>query len=272
MLQLQTLDFTVEDGIGWIRLNRPKKRNPFDSELREDLIQVLDRVRADLGIRVVVLAGTPGAFCAGGSLQFIQEQLDAGPAYWQQRLQSGLRLINDLLHLTRPLIAVVDGPAFGAGFTLALTADIVLASPQARFAMSYLKLGVVPDLGPTYLLPRMVGLQRAKELIFSARELDAEEARAMGLVMEVHASDDIEARARDIALRLTHASPTALGLTKAALNASLDSDQHTMFTLEANSQGAAFAAPEPRLAVAAMLAKRPPPYTGFGPAPEAGAR
>src|SRR5690606_17904083 len=123
------------------------------------------------------------AFCAGGNLHFLQEQLDAGPAYWQQRLQSGLRLINDLLRLTRPLIAVVDGPAFGAGFSLALTADIVLASPQARFAMSYLKLGVVPDLGPTYLLPRVVGLQRAKELIFSAREVDAEEARALGIVM-----------------------------------------------------------------------------------------
>ncbi len=235
-------------------------------------MKVLDRVRADLDIRVLVLAGTPGAFCAGGNLHFIHDQLDAGPAFWQQRVQSGLRLISDLLHLTRPLIAVVDGPAFGAGFTLALTADIVLASPQARFAMSYLKLGVIPDLGPTYLLPRMVGLQRAKELIFSAREIDAEEARTMGLVMEVHASEDIEARAKDIALRLTHASPTAMGLTKAALNASLDSDQHSMFALEANSQGAAFAAPEPRIAVEAMLAKKPPPYNGFGPAPRTAAR
>lgn len=263
MLQLPTLTFDVQDGVGWIRLGRPAKRNPFDGELREDLMQVLDRVRDDPATRVLVLAGSPGAFCAGGNLHFLQQQMDAGPAYWQQRLQSGLRLINDLLRLTRPLIAVVDGPAFGAGFTLALTADIVLASPQARFAMSYLKLGLVPDLGPTYLLPRMVGLQRAKELIFSAREVDADEALALGLVMEVHASDDIEARAQAIALSLAQASPTAMGLTKAALNASLDSDQQTMFAIEASSQAAAFAAPEPREAIAAMLARKPPAYGGF---------
>lgn len=260
---MQTLNFEIEKGVGWIRLTRPQKRNPFDSELREDLMAVLEQVREDSSIRVLVLAGSPGAFCAGGNLHFLKEQLDAGPAYWQQRLQSGLRLVNDLLRLTRPLIAVVDGPAFGAGFTLALTADIVLASPQARFAMSYLKLGLVPDLGPTYLLPRIVGLQRAKELIFSAREVDAEEACRLGIVMEVHAGTTLEARARQIARSLTLAAPTALALTKAALNASLDSDQQTMFALEAGSQAAAFASPEPRQAIEAMLAKRAPAYQGF---------
>jgi 2-(1,2-epoxy-1,2-dihydrophenyl)acetyl-CoA isomerase len=260
---MKTLDFEVLDQVGWIRLARPEKHNPLDAELREDLMAVLQQVRDDPAVRALVLAGSPGAFCAGGNLNFLKQQLDAGPAYWQQRLQSGQRLINDLLRLTRPLIAVVDGPAFGAGFSLALTADIVLATPRARFAMSYLKLGLVPDLGPMYLLPRAVGLQRAKELIYSAREVGAEEAKALGLVMEVHASEHIEARAREIAHSLTQASPTALGLTKAALNASLDSDQQTMFTLEANSQAAAFAAPEPRQAIEAMLAKQAPAYRGF---------
>ena len=263
---MQTLNFDVQDGIGWIRLARPEKRNPFDAELREDMMVVLQQVRDDPSIRVLVLAGTPGAFCAGGNLNYLKANLDAGPAYWQQRVQSGLRLINDLLRLTRPLIAVVDGPAYGAGFSLALTADIVIATPQARFAMSYLKLGLVPDLGPMYLLPRVVGLQRAKELIFSAREVGAEEARALGIVMEIQPSDSIEARAQEIASSLTLASPTALGLTKAALNASLDSDQQTMFTIEANSQGAAFASPEPRQAIEAMLAKQAPAYRGFPPA------
>jgi 2-(1,2-epoxy-1,2-dihydrophenyl)acetyl-CoA isomerase len=262
---MQTLTFEVQNGVGWIRLARPDKRNPFDSELREDLMVVLQQVRDDRSVRALVLAGSPGAFCAGGNLNYLKEHLDAGPAYWQQRLQSGLRLINDLLRLTRPLIAVVDGPAFGAGFSLALTADIVLATPQARFAMSYLKLGLVPDLGPMYLLPRVVGLQRAKELIFSAREIGAEEAHRLGIVMEVHPSESIEARAAEIAHSLTLASPTAVGLTKAALNASLDTDQQTMFTIEANSQGAAFASPEPRQAIEAMLAKQAPAYRGFPP-------
>ena len=229
---------------------------------------VLEQVRDDPSVRALVLSGSPGAFCAGGNLHFLKEQLDAGPAYWQQRLQPGLRLVNDLLRLTRPLIAVLDGPAFGAGFALALTADIVLASPQARFAMSYLKLGLVPDLGPMCLLPRVVGLQRAKELMFSAREVDADEAQRLGIVMEVHASDSIETRARQIAPSLTLAAPTAIGLTKAALNMSLDSDQQGMFAIEASSQAAAFASPELRQAIEAMLAKQAPAYRGF-PRPKA---
>jgi len=260
---MQTLNFEVKDAVGWIRLARPEKRNPMDAELRQDLMTVLEQVRDDPEVRVLVLAGSPGAFCAGGNLQFLQQQADAGPFYWHQRLQTGLRLINDLLRLTRPLIAVVDGPAFGAGFALALTADIILAGPKARFAMSYLKLGLVPDLGPMYLLPRVVGLQRAKELMFSARELGAEEARSMGIVMEVQPADSLEDRARAIALSMAQASPTALALTKAGLNLSLDADQQTMFALEASGQAAAFAAPQPREAIEAMLARQGTAFKGF---------
>lgn len=258
-----TLDFDVADGVGWIRLTRPEKRNPFDAELRIDLMEVLSRVRDDPAVRVLVLAGSTGAFCAGGNLHLLKDKANEGPAYWQQRVTSGLRLANDMLALTRPLIAVVDGPAFGAGFALALMADIVIASPQARFAMSYLKLGLVPDIGPLYLLPRIVGLQRAKELMLSAREIDAAEARTLGIVMEVHESAALEARAGAIARSLTQAAPTAVALTKAALNVSLDSDRASLFALEAASQAASFAAPEPLGAIESMLARRAPPYTGF---------
>ena len=260
---MQTLDFKVQDGIGWIRLTRPEKRNPFDTELRTDLMEVLAQVRDDPAVRVLVLAGSPSAFCAGGNLHLLKEHAGAGPAYWQQRVTSGLRLANDMLALTRPLIAVVDGPAYGAGFALALMADIVVASPQARFAMSYLKLGLVPDIGPMYLLPRIVGLQRAKELMLSAREIDAAEAQALGIVMEVHDSAVIEARAEAMARSLAQAAPAAVAMTKAALNVSLDSDRASLFALEAASQAAAFAAPEPLGAIDAMLSRRAPAYTGF---------
>lgn len=257
---MESLDFDVKDGVGWIRLARPRKHNPMDAVLRQDLIEVLAQVRDDPAIRVLVLAGSEGAFSAGGDLRLLQEKAGAGPAYWQQRIKSGQRLVNDLLHLGRPVIAVVDGPAFGAGWALALAADIVLASPRARFSMAYLKLGLVPDLGPLYLLPRIVGLQRAKELMLSTREVDAQEAKALGLVMEIHASDRIEARALEIATAMTQAAPAAVALIKSALNASLDSDQATMFTLEAASQAAAFAAPEPLEAIERILARQAPPY------------
>ena len=264
---MQTLDFKVQDGVGWIRLTRPEKRNPFDSELRTDLMEVLAQVRDDPAVRVLVLAGSPSAFCAGGNLHLLKEHAGAGPAYWQQRVTSGLRLANDMLALTRPLIAVVDGPAYGAGFALALMADIVIASPKARFAMSYLRLGLVPDIGPMYLLPRIVGLQRAKELMLSAREIDAAEAQALGIVMEVHDSAVIEARAEAMARSLAQAAPAAVAMTKAALNVSLDSDRASLFALEAASQAAAFAAPEPLGAIDAMLSRRAPAYTGFAKEP-----
>ncbi|HVR49611.1 MAG TPA: enoyl-CoA hydratase/isomerase family protein [Pseudorhodoferax sp.] len=263
---MQTLNFTVENQVGWIRLARPARHNPFDAELRAELMEVLEQVRQDPGIRVLVLAGSPGVFCAGGNLQVLHEHLDAGPAYWQQRIKSGLRFIDDMLNLGRPVIAAVDGPAMGAGFALALCADMVLASPRARFCMAYLRLGLVPDLGALYLLPRAVGLQRAKELMFSTRDIDAQEARQLGLVMEVHDSEALEARARAVAESLTRAAPTALALTKAALNASLDADRASLFSLEAASQAAAFSAPEPRVAIEALLAKKAPPFRGIASA------
>jgi 2-(1,2-epoxy-1,2-dihydrophenyl)acetyl-CoA isomerase len=260
---MQTLNFSVENRVGWIRLARPAKHNPFDAELRSDLMDVLDKVRQEPSMRALVLTGSAGVFCAGGNLQVLHENLDAGPAYWQQRIRSGLRFIQDILDLGRPVIAAVDGPAMGAGFALALCADMVIASPRARFCMAYLRLGLVPDLGALYLLPRAVGIQRAKELMFSTREIGAEEARQLGLVMEVHDGDALEARARQIAETLTNAAPTALALTKAALNASLDSDRHSLFGLEAASQAAAFSAPEPRVAIEALLSRKPPPFRGI---------
>lgn len=263
---MDTLQFEVREQVGWVRLSRPAIHNPFDAQLRADLMAVLEQVRDDPGIRVLVLTATPGTFCAGGNLHVLKEHLDSGPAYWQQRIRGGLRFIQDMLNLGRPVIAAVDGPAMGAGFALALTADIVLASERARFCMAYLRLGLVPDLGAMYLLPRAVGVQRAKELIFSTRDIDAHEAQRLGIAMEVHASEALEARAAAIARSLTQAAPTALALTKAALNASLDADQQTLFSMEAGSQAAAFAALEPREAIEAMLARRPPPYRGFPPA------
>ena len=186
---METLDFSVENAVGWIRLTRPEIHNPLDVPLRTDLMTVLEQVRNDPAVRVLVLNGGAGAFCAGGNLHALQEHANAGPAYWQRRINAGLRLTDDLLNVGCPVIAAIDGPAIGAGFALALSADMIIASPRAKFAMAHLRLGLVPDLGALYLLPRVVGLQRAKELVFSTRDVSADEARELGIVMEVHASE-----------------------------------------------------------------------------------
>ena len=260
---MDTINFEIVNQVGWIRLARPNKHNPFDAELRTELMAVLEQVRQDPEIRVLVLTGSHGVFCAGGNLQVLHEHLDSGAQYWQQRLKTGLRFTQDMLNLGKPVIAAVDGPAMGAGFTLSLCADLVVATPRAKFCMAYLRLGLVPDLGALYLLPRAVGIQRAKELMFSTREIDASEAKQLGLAMEVVESESLELRVRQIAESLTHASPAAIALTKSALNLSLDSDQQNMFTLEAASQAAAFSCSEPRIAIEAMLAKKAPPFRDF---------
>jgi 2-(1,2-epoxy-1,2-dihydrophenyl)acetyl-CoA isomerase len=260
---MNTLDYSARDGIAWVQLTRPEIHNPLDADLRNDLLEAVTRVRDDASVRALVLTGGPGTFCAGGNLHALQEHAGAGPAYWQQRIQSGLRLTDDLLNLGRPIIAAIDGPAIGAGFALALCADMILASPRAKFAMAHLKLGLVPDLGALYLLPRIVGLQRSKELVFSTREVDVDEAHRLGIVMEVHDSEALPARARQVAESMARAAPTAVALAKAMLNASLDGDRRGAFALEAASQAAAFAAPEPREQIEALLARRKPAFTGL---------
>lgn len=261
---METLDYSVENAVGWVRFTRPEIHNPLDVALRTDLMSVLERVRNEPPVSALVLTGGAGAFCAGGNLHALQEHANAGPAYWQRRINAGLRLTDDLLNLGCPVIAAIDGPAIGAGFALALCADMILASPRAKFAMAHLRLGLVPDLGALYLLPRVVGLQRAKELVFSTRDIGADEARGLGIVMEVHASEVLEARARQVAERMAHAAPMAVALAKAMLNASLDGDRQSAFALEAASQAAAFAAPEPAAQIEAILGKRKPAFGGIG--------
>jgi 2-(1,2-epoxy-1,2-dihydrophenyl)acetyl-CoA isomerase len=267
---MQTLAFAVDNGVGWIRLARAEIHNPLDAQLRTELLEVLEQVRTDARIRVLVLTGGEGVFCAGGNLHALREHAGAGPAYWQRRINAGLRLTDELLNLGCPVVAAVDGPAMGAGFALALCADMIVATPRAKFSMAHLKLGLVPDLGALYLLPRIVGLQRAKEIVFSTREIGTEEAQRLGIVMETQASAALEARVREIAGSMANAAPAAVALTKAMLNASLDGDRRSAFALEAASQAAAFAAPEPAAQVESILARRKPAFTGWRPeGPEA---
>jgi enoyl-CoA hydratase/carnithine racemase len=159
--------------------------------------------------------------------------------------------------LDKPLIAAVDGVAYGAGMSLALWADMVLVSTRARLAMAFHRIGMVPDLGAWYTLPRVVGLQRAKELVYSAREVHAAEARAMNLAMEVLEPEALLPRALEIAHSLEGASATAMSLSKQALQASLQSDLHTMLELESSAQAIAGGSEYARESVRRFAAREP---------------
>ena len=253
--EYEKLLFTSEASIATLTLNRPERRNALDHVLREELTDAVSRVRRDRSIKVVVLKGAGGAFCAGGDIHSMQRDADAQGA--RDRMVALHIPYEDLLTMDRPVIAVVDGPAYGAGFGLALTADIILASPRAEFCLSFLRLGAVPDSGVFYTLPRIVGVQRAKALAFSTRAFGAEEARDMGIVAEVVAQPAIDARANAMAESLARLPLAALGMTKRAFNASLQSSLTAMLELEACAQGVARSSDYHQQAVRRFLDKTP---------------
>jgi 2-(1,2-epoxy-1,2-dihydrophenyl)acetyl-CoA isomerase len=256
---LQTIQYAVEDGVATLTLNRPAQKNALDMVMRTELAEVMNAARRDRGIHALVLTGAGGAFCAGGDIRGMRSG-DGTAEEGRNRMLDLHLWVEELINFDRPVIAAVDGPAFGAGFGLALAADFVLATPRARFCLSFLKLGLIPDCGVFYTLPRIVGVQRAKELAFSAREIGAEEARQLGIVCEIHDPETIAARAQQIALSFNNASLTALSISKRAFNASLNSNLGTLLEMEAAGQGVARSSEYHRNAVNAFLNKQPPPF------------
>lgn len=244
-----------------IRINRPERRNAFDLEVREGLAQAIFEARDDDSVRAVVITGTTGVFCAGGDLKSLSEA--KRPVFKDRDRIRRLHLwFRELVNLEKPVIAAVDGPAFGAGFNLALACDFVLATPKARFCAVFGRIGLVPDLGGFFLLPRIVGLQRAKDLVFSAREIGVEEAQSLGIVMQVVAAEQLEHEALALASRYHNASTEALGIAKNILNRSFNLDQDTLAELESNAQALALHTAYHDEAVSNFLQKRPLKFKG----------
>lgn len=238
-----------------ITMASPATRNAFTPEIRDGLASAIARARADDEVRAVVLTGSGGCFCAGGDIRGMRDAHAAEGAARRSRLHDLQRWVSDLASLDKPLIAAVDGPAFGAGFSLALCADFVLATPRARFCMVFMRIGLVPDCGAWHLLPRVVGTQRAKELMLSAREVDAEEALRLGIAMELHPPEQLLPRALALAGTFAHASPMAVSLVKRHL---FDAGGlATVFEAEANAQALALGSAPHQEAVKRFLDKQP---------------
>lgn len=234
---METIQYTFDDGVATITLDRPKSKNALDITMTEELDQVLTQITRDEAVRAVILTGAGGAFCAGGDVRKMNSATEQTAEGRRAHMRTSARVVKALHSLDRPVVAAVDGVAFGAGFSLALLADIVLVSSNARFCMAFARIGLMPDYGAIYTLPRIVGLQRAKEIMFSAREISAVEARDLGIALEVTEPDALLPRARALASALAHASPTAMALTKDALNGALGSSLDSVLEIEAAGQG-----------------------------------
>jgi len=255
-------------GVATVTLNRPASKNALDSVLADALTAAMLELNRDDSVRAIVLTGAGGDFSAGGDVKGMgQSGGKRSPEQSRAAMARYRELTLALIGLDKPLIAALDGVAYGAGMSMALTADIVLVSTRVRLAMVFHRIGLVPDVGAWFTLPRVVGLQRAKELIFSAREIGADEAQRIGLALEVLAPDDLLPRARAIAQSFATASATAMSLSKKALQSSLQSELATMLDLEALSQPIAASSEFFTEAVRRFAAKEPAQFRWPAAAP-----
>lgn len=244
-------------GVAVATLNRPAVRNALNDRARADLQAIFDRVAADDDIRALVLTGHGPAFCAGGDIAGMRDRLSepagriASTGWLRQRRIHGM--IGTLHTLTKPTIAAVNGAAAGLGCDLALCCDFIVAAENAFFTMSYIQRGLIPDGGGLYFLPRRVGLARAKELIFSARRVPADEALRIGLCDRVTSAADLLQAAIGWADELGAADRTALALSKSILDQSFELTAEQAFALGAQAQAICYTTDAHHEAVNAFL-------------------
>jgi 2-(1,2-epoxy-1,2-dihydrophenyl)acetyl-CoA isomerase len=256
----KTVLIKKENGIATVTLNRPTAMNSINTELRDDLLAALYDAETDHDVRVVVLTGKGRAFCAGGDL-FSFANLTS-PAQIRMFMQEGGLVPTTLMNMPKPVIAMLNGVAAGAGFNIALACDIIMCAKSVRFGQSFAKVGLVPDCGGQYLLPRIVGPYKAKELMFLGDLIDADTALALGLVNRVLPDDQLEQETYKLANRLVHSAPLPLAAIKKAINMSGQLDLQAMLAIENETQAACLQTADHKEGVLAFKEKRDPVFTG----------
>ena len=251
------------EGIATITLNRPDKLNAFVGHMRRDLAEALEHAGSDRGIKVVILTGAGRAFCAGGDIAFMAELMERRDSdEFSRILGAGRRVITAIRSMTKPVIASINGPAAGAGFNLALACDLRIASNNATFTQSFSKVGLHPDWGGTYFLPRLVSPNKACEMFFLGESIDAAEALRLNIVNRVVAPEELEAATLELAERLRAAPPIVVAAVKQAVYMSGESDLDEMLRYEVEAQLRCFESDDGHEGVRAFFEKRDPRFTG----------
>ncbi len=258
-MEYKLITMQVQAAIATITFNRPDKRNAMSDDMRTEFIHALEHVSAEKAIRALVITGAGKGFCAGGDVAGMERRMSAPTGeiafngwHRQQRVHHTQSLLHDM---PKPTIAAVNVAASGLGADTALACDFIIGSEYANFAWSYINRGIIPDGGGMYFLPRRVSLSMAKQLVFTGRKVEADEALSLGIMDRKTSSASLLSDAQAWAEELSQGSGTALALSKTILNQTYESSAHQVFAQGSQAQGICYTSSEHRAAVLAFLAK-----------------
>ena len=260
----ECLLYEVKDGIATLTLNRPERLNALGGTLRQDLQDAVTRAGADPEVRVMVVTGAGKGFCSGGDVKAMGEaKASQRERPLIEKIAPGRdRTLLAMREAPQPIIAAVNGAAAGAGMNLALGCDLRIASTNAKFTQAFVKRGLHPDWGGTYFLPRVVGMAKACEMIFTGEVIDAAEALRLGIVSQVVAPEELLPTAYDLARRIAAGPPVAIRLAKRSLYANEDLDLRGALQIETMAQNICFETEDATEGIRAFGEKRAPIFKG----------
>jgi 2-(1,2-epoxy-1,2-dihydrophenyl)acetyl-CoA isomerase len=258
-----TVLLDVRDGVARITLNRPERLNAFAGTMRDALHDAIDRAASSPEVRVLVITGAGRGFCTGADVEVMSDLLERGDdATFARLVEAGMRVVRRLRAVEQPVVAAVNGPAAGAGASLALACDFRVASERASIGVTFNRIGLHPDWGAAHTLPRLVGPGRAAELVMSGRMVDAREAERIGLFERVVPAEAFEEEVARLAAELAAKPPLALRLAKRTLAGALSAELDATLAAEAERQLRCFRSADAREGIAAFHEKRPAVFTG----------
>ena len=258
----ETLLYEEDNGVATIALNRPEKLNAFDSAMHDELYTALGGAADDERIRCIVLRGEGRGFSAGADLAQVVRDADGDPDLGEYLRATYSRLVKRMVGIEKPIVAALNGPVYGAGVGIALACDLRVAAQSAKFSVAFIRIGLMPDAGVTFLLPRVIGLGRAMQMSMLGDVVDAEEAYRIGLVNTVVADDSLSEEARNLADRLAAMPTVALGRIKHSLYSSFERSVETALEAEAEGQMFCGFTQDHKEGVTAFFEKREPRFTG----------
>ena len=250
----------AEGGVAILALNNPESRNPLTQETKEEMLSALGEIERADELRTLVITGRGVAFCAGGDIRKISQELT--PEEISQVMKKSQQLLWKILNLEKPVVAAVNGDAFGMGCNLVLAADFAIASEKARFSEVFIRLGLIPDFGALYFLPRLIGLWKTKELVYLGNTVNAEEAKEIGLIYKVVPQNELEKETMILANRLAEMPTKAIGRAKKVLGRTFEMTLSEILEEEIRSQTFLSKTEDHREALRAFWEKRQPKFQG----------